>query len=1197
MTLEHLYKQDLDDSISSYKTRSLSPLQNFSLPAINKSDILGLLSTEKQLLKMSSDLAAVTIPAFTYSLKDKVEEHYSKMEIVNTHRKSELLDECEAAKQKAEEEYEKAVTAQHEYNESLINPYREKHQELLEYKDKVKEICKRYNISPLDMEISDSLTQGEFETLIDESLSVCETYVKKDSGLFQKAVAPLKGEGNLQFVLCYIGMAVAIIYFLLPVLSIGVFGIMIGSTYGLYKDLEKLKIAVALMTQIDYNRFVEKDKLAPPERPDLQLIEDDYNKRIASIPSIENERGEAMQAVVIDDKSVAERVTAVNAEVKRAYAEKQQEVNSALKDVQDTINKYLKDYKPFPTVQKNSIVMNHEYTLGRIENRLDVTATLPQSNIVFDCSNYQRGINLMKLYLCNALLSVQVKQLTVDIFDPKGLCKDFAEFFNQDTANFIRPNNRTLQKMVEEFRAYSQENIKRLDHKDIDTYNKEAEEKEMTPLPYRLLIILSEYKELKEGDKAQVFKEYFKYSAESGVMIWILDTQKWGGSLWVDGSYALSKGVALEYSMDLGYKAIETFTTAVAKYKDTGIAYGARFADKYIPRDKWWTYDTIKGIDLHFGLQDGDPTRGFPVTLGDANVHGIMGGATGAGKSATINQMLISLITMYPPSELVIVLVDFKNVEAAKFTKGYIREEKRWMRPEEEKTLRDREEYYTRLSRIPHLKIISGTTDGEYALSVFEFLMQEMQRRQLLINKFGVTKVQEMREQILASYNLEHNGNEKTGTWADMRKDWDWYKPNVYDKYGDLPRLLVIFDEFQVMYNTEFVPQRTIDAINGKITAITKLARAMACHLFFTSQSMKGTMSHDTMANFSLRAALRSTKEVSEELLGNGAASTITQKFGYIYTNDTAGQDKTANRKWRVPYLDEKDIPAYVDALYPMLEEFNEQHNMAEFYNEKQLVPSHVLDDWYKNYPDTFRDPDTFIFGERSDYSTNKAPVSVNLLNDSGENILIGGFERDDIINMTLTMADNLLHKTEDCDIVMSVMDKDTFTIMDVPSIVRPELVSIAGPDQDVPEFLETLQSMIEYRTEAGGPYRPMYIFCTMWENAPGISVNENGRLQDKLRDILRVAPKVGMHFIFTFRNKPQGFVSFIPASCEHRVCGLCPNNSNWFIDCMKVEKLPDKNKDAGLFAIYKRGTEEMKFRIYQHTYKNAPKERSVVIK
>lgn len=1195
MTLEHLYKKDLDSSIESYKSKSLSPLSNFVIPAIDTNNILGLLSVEKQLAKMSSDLSAVTIPSFTYDLKTKVDDHYSKIEISNMQEKSRLLDECESAKQQAEADYECRVQEQHRYNESLINPYREKHQELLQYKDKMTHVCKRYNVSPLDMSISDNLTEQEFKTLIDESIAICEKYTQKDNDLFKKAISPLKGEGNLQFVLCYIGMAMVIMYFLLPILAVGVFVLMIGSTYGLYKDLEKLKIAVAMMTQIDYNRFVEKDKLAPPERPDLDSIEKEYNQRIQDIPETTSERDEALHSVIKETKNVEELIARVNREVKTAYAEKRDEVGKALNQVQASINAILKDYKPFPTVQNDSIVMSHEYTLGRIEDRLDVTAVLPRSNIVFDGTDYAKGIDMMKLYLCNALLSVQVKQLTVDIFDPKGLCKEFAEFFCPETQLYIRSNNNTLQKMVEEFRNYSQENIRKLDHKDIDTFNKEAEEQEMTPLPYRLLIILSEYKELKDGDKGAVFKEYFKYSADSGVMIWILDTQKWGGSLWVDGSYQSKEGRALQYTMPLGYKAIATFTTALAKYKDKGIAYAAKFADKYIPREKWWTYDTIKGINLHFGLQDGDPTRGFPMVLGDGNVHGMMGGATGAGKSATLNQMIVSAITMYPPSELMMIFVDFKNVEAAKFTSGYVKEEKRWMTAEEEQSLRERGEYYTRVSRIPHLKIISGTTDGEYALSVFEFLMKEMQRRQMLINKYGVTKIQEMREQILAKYNEEHNGNPKQGTWAEMRKDWDWYKPNVYDKYGDLPRLLIIFDEFQVMYNTEFVPQRTIDAINGKITAITKLARAMGCHLFFTSQSMKGTMSQDTMANFSLRAALRCTDDVSEQLLGNKAAGTITQKFGYIYTNDSAGQDRLANKKWRIPYLDEKEIPDYVNALYPMLEEFNEQHLMAEFYDEKILVPNRILDTWYTEYADSFMDSDTFIFGERAEYSINRAPVSINILADTGENIMVSAFERDDLLNLTLTLCDNLLHK-EDATVIMSVMDKDSHLLMDVPRLVAPELLEISGPDQDTAEFIDAIVDMVNIRVEKGGPYKSVYVFCVMWENAPGISVNENAKLQDRMRDLLRVAPTVGVHFIFAFRNKPQGYVSWIPAACSHRISGLIPTNSMWFIDCTKVEKLPSHESDKGLFAIYKYGTSETKFRIYQHEFKNKIKERSVVI-
>jgi hypothetical protein len=599
---------------------------------------------------------------------------------------------------------------------------------------------------------------------------------------------------------------------------------------------------------------------------------------------------------------------------------------------------------------------------------------------------------------------------------------------------------------------------------------------------------------------------------------------------------------------------------------------------------------------MPYGLENGDPTRGLNVApeIGDANVHALLGGATGAGKSAAINQLLISLICMYPPSELQIVYIDFKNVEAAKFTKGYDLKTNEWYTPEKEQALRESETYYTRLSRIPHLRIISGTTDGEYALSVFEFLMQEMARRQQIINKFGVTKIEEMRNQILAKYNTEHNGNPKKGSWADMRKDWNWYKPNVYDKYGDLPRLLVIFDEFQVMYNPEFVDDKIINQINGKITAITKLARAMAAHFWFTSQSMKGTMSKDTMGNFSLRGALRCDADVSNELLGNKAASEINAKFGFMYTNDSAGQNKDANRFWRVPFLDEKNMPSYIDTLNNMLEPFNEKHLMAEFYDEKILVPATVMNDWYENYPDTFSSPDTFILGERANFSTNKAPVAISLQEDGGENVMIAAFDKMDMLNMTLTLVKQLKRK-ENCSIIMNVQDIDTHTLLDVENLVDEKFLSLSYPKQDLYEFVDALNTMVERRLEIGGPYNPVYVFCVQWERAPHISVDIDYKFGDKFKDLLRKAPNVGVHFVFSCREKLD-MQRYIPAACNHRVVGLMPKDAVFFVETTKVEKLPDSNADKGLFAFYEFGTTLIKFRIYQHEYTKTVKSREIVI-
>ncbi|MCL2576421.1 MAG: FtsK/SpoIIIE domain-containing protein, partial [Defluviitaleaceae bacterium] len=80
----------------------------------------------------------------------------------------------------------------------------------------------------------------------------------------------------------------------------------------------------------------------------------------------------------------------------------------------------------------------------------------------------------------------------------------------------------------------------------------------------------------------------------------------------------------------------------------------------------------------------------------------LMAGQSGSGKSATINQVIANLLHMYSPSQLTLIMIDFKNVEFNMYTGDLL---------------------------IPHAKIIAGTTDGEYALSIFDYLMAEMNSR------------------------------------------------------------------------------------------------------------------------------------------------------------------------------------------------------------------------------------------------------------------------------------------------------------------------------------------------------------------------------------------------------------------------------------------------------------------------------------
>lgn len=1185
------YENALNEAVQRYERMWLQPLAQYKWSKPIPTDISALLKERDEVKKLLGQVTSISVTPLSFDATQMVKEYYDKLDNQQKLTRDELISNATNKKEAMIAQHEQEVRDAAQYNKDLLKPIQEKHKLLLDKQKELDYVFKHYDISPLDMDIADDITIEEFNTLIDESIAVCDKYGQRESSLFARVVAPLKGEKNLTFTASYVAIILIVLYIATPLIAPFAFYLLFKNVHNMYKDLEKLRIASALTTQLDYNRFIPKESFKTVEDIDVTVVDETLNEQLSQVTDYSGERQDAMNRLAEEQTHIARVCNDSTTKVRSQYVEVCKALNEVYNQYNTAVDNYMKDYKKFPTVQSDSVVMSHSYALGTLSNTVDIRAEVPCKNIVFDDTDRDSAIDLMKLYLANALLSVRVKQLTIEIYDPKNMCKEFTEFFTPETAPYIKPNAMKLEELIKTYRKYSQDNIISLDNTPIDEFNRIAEEKEIVPKEYRLLLIISEFEKQLDGENAAVFREYFKFSAETGVMIWLLSPKKYSNSIFVNKEYRGS-GTPLKYTRELGKQAVDTYVKALANYKDHGIDYVTKFGDVYIPREKWWTWDTITGIAMHYGLENGDPTRGLPMFIGDGNVHALLGGATGAGKSAAINQILISLITMYPPSELQLVYIDFKNVEAAKFTQGYNKETHKWMPKAEEQKLRDDGVYYTRVSRIPQLRIISGTTDGEYALSVFEFLMDEMARRQAIINKFGVTKVEEMREQILKNYNSEHNTPK--GTWADMRRDWDWYKPNVYDKYGDLPRLLVIFDEFQVMYNPEFVPVKIIDMINGKITAITKLARAMGAHFWFTSQSMKGTMSKDTIANFSLRGALRCTEEVSNELIGNKAAATIKSKFGYMYTNDSAGQDKTANRFWRVPFLDEKDMPKYIDQLNDMLVEFNETHNYAEFYDEKILVPAKELESWYEQY-DVFGDPYTFILGERANFSTNKAPVAFSLQDDGGENILIGAFDRNDMMNLTMTMVDNIKNSTSDVIFIANCQDQETHTLLDIENLVDEQFVSLSYPTQDVDEFIAALESTVAGRIDRGGPYTPMYILCIQWEKAPGVSVEQNFRVQDRFKDLLRKAPGVGVHFIFACREKGE-MQRFIASACNHRIAALMPKDAMFFSEqsATKLEKLPSVDKNAGLFAIYDFGTTSYKFRIYQHTFTKKLKSREI---
>jgi S-DNA-T family DNA segregation ATPase FtsK/SpoIIIE len=159
-----------------------------------------------------------------------------------------------------------------------------------------------------------------------------------------------------------------------------------------------------------------------------------------------------------------------------------------------------------------------------------------------------------------------------------------------------------------------------------------------------------------------------------------------------------------------------------------------------IPPERRWRGDTTGGLDVQIGVDSKGEPQHFAMGVRGVH-HGLVGGDVRMGKTNLLHVLISQLALWYPPEELELYLLDFKEVEFD----GYLTE------------------------RLPHARAITSRTDREFGLSMLRRFHEEINRRARLCREAKVTD--------LADYRHE------TGRV--------------------LPRALVIMDEFQVLFSVE----------------------------------------------------------------------------------------------------------------------------------------------------------------------------------------------------------------------------------------------------------------------------------------------------------------------------------------------------------------------------------------------------------
>lgn len=297
-----------------------------------------------------------------------------------------------------------------------------------------------------------------------------------------------------------------------------------------------------------------------------------------------------------------------------------------------------------------------------------------------------------------------------------------------------------------------------------------------------------------------------------------------------------------------------------------------------------------EGLDIPFAVDANGAVVDLKIGY-DLSAYGFVSGGVGSGKTTLLHMVITSAIMHYQPSDLELWLVDYKEAEFA---------------------------FYTR-NCPPHVRYIVADNSSEISYSILEEIDAEIDRRKKAFIKAHV-------------------------------KDYVEYKESVYGKAHNMPRLLIVVDEFHRM------AQAAQEETEYKIMLenIFAEARSHGVVLLLCDQQISNGLSGLSQKSrdlISVRIALRNKVDEIRETLAAESAQ-ITEDVKKMILDTSSGVKGSALYKY-----EEKD-------------EDDEFANKVIFKNCRGIYAStenrtDVISEISKRYPKFDRDKTFFIGATR----------------------------------------------------------------------------------------------------------------------------------------------------------------------------------------------------------------------------------------
>ncbi len=243
--------------------------------------------------------------------------------------------------------------------------------------------------------------------------------------------------------------------------------------------------------------------------------------------------------------------------------------------------------------------------------------------------------------------------------------------------------------------------------------------------------------------------------------------------------------------------------------------------------------------------------------IGNAQNHTLICDHSGSGKSNFLHVLIQNLAFYYDPDEVQLFLLDYKEgVEFNAYTDPILE----------------------------HARLVSVASSVGFGVSFLSWLCDEMTKRSELFKQFKMKDLSD------------------------------------YRKHEKMPRLIVVIDEFQVLFSDKSTQVK--GSVERSLNTLLKKGRSYGVHLVLATQTMRGgEIDSSIKAQIANRIALPMDADDSAKILDNDVACEIQKPEGIF--NNNGGHQKY-HTKMSIPKAPD-DFTAFIKKIH---EEFN-QRNLA----------------------------------------------------------------------------------------------------------------------------------------------------------------------------------------------------------------------------------------------------------------------------